>query len=359
MTEFVYALNFLFNFFYGVFIPIIPLMDEETAGLAFTFYGLAKVLTYYFFGKLIDKGKVKDCLLIVLILFSFVPVFYLLFPATPIVAKAIEGIAFAGGTIFCFTFITLSTIKKEAFETKLKLIMICSSLGSLMGPVVGYLFIGYEVGLTSSVFLGVALMMNLSFFFFTKQLKILKSEPKTIFEEARNDKLDHNLVILVLLFKGMLVGIQPCIGFWSKTIFEFSLGLSGLAYFVSSLGFIVGTLKPRFWGIWLPLSCLFLLETSFYYYTLFWPAMFLFSFWLGSSLVKCLTDLGWVTTDKAGHLNSTWLTLSDLPLAVTPFIFWELKSLGMSYGRIGVLLLMIILVCFFTLNFKRKKSIKI
>ncbi len=339
-----------------MFIPIIPLMNESQAGLAFSSYGLSKIFTYYLFGKLIDSGRIRLSLVITLFLVLLVPLFYLLLPTLPIVGKFIEGIAFAGGTVFCFTFITIICVSKEKFEKELKKIMILSSLGSLLGPMAGYALIGADIKSASILFLGLALLINGFGFIFSKQLKKLKENQINIeFSDSRSDKLNYNLVALVLIFKGILMGIQPCIAFWCKDVFGMSLFASGGAYLVSGLGFIIGTLKPRFMGIIFPVISFGLLEISFLYRSeLFWIANFAISFWLGSSLVRCLLDLGWVTTDKAGKLNSSWMAISDLPLMITPALFWEVKLVSSLSVRVGLIGMFLAAALYFQTRQKRR-----
>jgi MFS family permease len=327
-----------------MFIPIIPLMNESQAGIAFSCYGFSKIFTYYIFGKLIDSGRIKLSLILTLFFIFLVPVLYLLLPNTPLVAKFVEGIAFAGGTVFCFTFITLISISKEKFEIELKKIMILSSIGSLLGPMAGYAFIGQDIKSASLLFLGLAILINITGITFSKQLDKLNRKKVNIeFLDSRADKLNFNLVFLVLIFKGILMGVQPLIAYWCRDIFGFSLAVSGGAYLVSGLGFMVGTLRPRFLSILVPIISFALLELSFIYRSeLFWIANFAISFWLGSSLVKCIIDLGWVTTDKAGKLNSSWMAISDIPLMITPALFWEVKStndLNLRVLLIGALVL--------------------
>jgi len=357
MIPFVYFLNIFFNFFYGMFIPIIPLMNEAQAGVAFSCYGLSKIFTYYVFGKMIDSGKIKLSLILTLFFIFLVPVLYLLLPNIPLVAKFVEGIAFAGGTVFCFTFITLISISKEKFEIELKKIMILSSIGSLLGPMAGYAFIGQDIKSASLLFLGLAVLINITGFLFIKQLDQLNKNKINIeFSDSRADKLNLNLVMLVLIFKGILMGIQPLIAYWCKDIFGFTLFVSGAAYLVSGLGFIAGTLRPRFLSILVPIVSFGLLELSFVYKSeLFWIANFAISFWLGSSLVKCIIDLGWVTTDKAGKLNSSWMAISDIPLMITPALFWEVKSTNDLKLRVSLIGLLVVIA--FLLQFKEKKRL--
>ena len=358
MLYFIYFLNFFFNFFYGVFIPIVTEMNSVYAGIAFSAYGFTKLLSYKVFGELIDRNKLRLSLYITLFLLTLVPVFYLILPENPIMAKTFEGVAFAGGTVFCFAFLTIVSSNKQEFEKELKTILILSSLGSLFGPVVGYAFLDYDLGVASGAFLFLALVINGVGYFYHQNLgELNKRKCQISFDDTRSDKLDWNLVFIILILKGILMGVQPCISYWTKDIFHFNPLLSGVAYLVSGLGFILGTLKPKYIHSLIPIISVILIELSFHCYSwLFWPGNFLLSFWIGRSIVKSILELGWVTTDKTGKLNSTWLTISDIPLMLTPMIFWELKELDDIFARLIVLLTLIIMFIFFEYRYKNKLS---
>ena len=323
-----FFLPFLFYFSFGALLPLIPKLSLETAGWAFSAYYLFKVLWYIPAGPLSDKIGHYRALVLALVAQLLAFVVLLLRPEWSVLARALEGMALAQGTISSLSALRLNFENAEEFSRAVNRLMVAGSVGFLLGPLFG--FVGYSVG--SDFLLGSLIAVTVLGLLLTVKQALPK--PAAIVVAMTGDPDDQQrvtgfwgLIIGMAAVKCVSIGWQPNMAWWAPEVMGQSPLLSGLSFVTLGVFFALGALRPSaldsLAGI-LGFICLELALVRIH--ELWWPGLILLGYWFGSYVTFTTGKLGWNRPDRVGARNSFWLVLTDLPSAFVPLLLWQWRD---------------------------------
>ncbi|MGZ3712537.1 MAG: MFS transporter, partial [Bdellovibrionota bacterium] len=138
MLYFLFALSFLFNFTYGVLLPIVPHLNEDIAGWAFTAFLLCKLLWLLPAGFVNDRVGSGRALTLALVIQCLALTAVALLPHYPWIGRSLEGVALAQGTLSTFGFLRLLAPEAAAFRASVAKLLGIGGLGMILGPFIGY-----------------------------------------------------------------------------------------------------------------------------------------------------------------------------------------------------------------------------
>ncbi len=313
-----FALSFLFNFLYGVLLPLVPHLNSENAGWAFTAFLLFKLLWFIPAGYVSDRVGHGTALTLTLLLQSLALVVIALFPNYPWFGRALEGMALAQGTLSTFALLRLLTPDAAAFRAAVSKLLGLGGLGTIAGPAVGYLLLPYG---PERVILGLA---ALTLGFLVLHLCYRRQAPATTLAFAVEKKKGMLWFALGLTAaKALAIGWEPNLAWWAQASIGLSSAVAGLSFLVLGLAFVAGSLRPHAWLT--PLAFLgflgleYALEGAVWAW---WPALALVGFWYGIYVTIAVSRLGWNDPEKIGRHNSLWMLGTDLPMTFVPAILW-------------------------------------
>lgn len=340
MALFLYGLSFLFNFIYGVLLPIVPHLNEDVAGWAFTAFLLFKLIWFIPAGILSDKIGHKNALTFTLLLQTVALVLIAYFPHYPWLGRSLEGMALAQGTLSTFAFLRELTPSHHAFRGAVSKLLGLGGLGMIAGPTIGYQLIPY--GPVNAILA----LSALSFLFLLIQLFFIKSTGKKIAEIAEQKQTGNFFWFAIGLTaaKALGVGWEPNLAWWAQSKMHFSAQIAGISFFILGISFVIGSLKPKTKLIPLVFLGFAGLEFSLTGSTwAWWPSLALVGLWYGIYVTVAVGRLGWDNPDKIGRHNSFWMLGTDLPMTFVPAILWVWREQEFTSYRIvlGVALLLI------------------
>ncbi|MBK7892029.1 MAG: hypothetical protein IPJ84_14680 [Bdellovibrionales bacterium] len=123
------VIAFIFFFSFSALLPLIPQLNLETAGWAFTCYYIFKVLWYLPAGKIGDWLGHYNALLLALGLQAGALGILWISPQWAILARIIEGIALAQSTISSLSTLRLQHTEGPMFSTSVNRLMLAGSVG--------------------------------------------------------------------------------------------------------------------------------------------------------------------------------------------------------------------------------------
>lgn len=342
MLYFLFALSFLFNFTYGVLLPIVPHLNEDIAGWAFTAFLLCKLIWLLPAGVINDRIGSRASLTLALVV-QVVALFAIAkLPHYPWIGRSLEGVALAQGTLSTFGFLRLLAPEQNLFQSAVGKLLSIGGLGMILGPFVGYA--GLPLGPVNAILALGAL--NAAFLLALMVLAPGVKAAERIGEEAP-DEVHGRLFWMVAgltAAKALAVGWEPNLAWWAQSRMQFSAPVAGFSFLLLGLSFIWGSLKPNTIASLLSFVGFFFLElalagTSWGW----WPAVVVLGFWYGTYVTFAVGRLGWNKPEKIGRHNSVWMLVTDLPMAFVPAILWqwreqEQSSVLLRAGLAGVLL---------------------
>ncbi|MCO5142967.1 MAG: MFS transporter [Oligoflexia bacterium] len=354
MEFFLYFLSFFFNFTYGVLLPIIPHLDTEHAGWAFTAFLLAKLVWFIPAGFISDYIGHKKGLLLALFAQSIALIFIAEFSSLPWLGRIFEGIALAQGTLSTFAF--LRVIKKEAhsFQKSISHLLALGGLGMIFGPTIGYIALTWNANLILWI-LAISSALLFLFCFFLKELKKINQTQRS--EKNIQGREFYCLVIGLTAAKAIGVGWEPNLAWWAQSSLHLSATLAGLSFLILGLSFVLGSIFAN--KIFIPIVFLgfMALELSLGGIKwLWWPAMFSFGLWYGIYITISVAKLGWSEPDRIGKHNAIWMLLTDVPMTFIPAILWNWREMHYQIPRasLGFILLFISMVFLFASQWRKK-----
>jgi MFS family permease len=343
LALFLFALSFLFNFLYGVLLPLVPHLNGDDAGWAFTAFLLFKLIWFIPAGYISDRIGHGAALSLTLALQSVALVVIALFPNSPWFGRALEGMALAQGTLSTFAFLRVLTPDAEAFRGSVAKLLGLGGLGMIAGPAVGYLLLPY--GAVNAVLA----LAALNAIFFLAQIFFFRSTPKSLPTPESNQTSAPKggllwFAIGLTAAKAVAVGWEPNLAWWAQDVIHLSAEVAGLSFLVLGLSFVLGSMKPLVW-----LTPLAFLGFAGLEYALsghswaWWPALAFVGFWYGVFVTIAVGRLGWNDPEKIGRHNSIWMLGTDLPMTFVPAILWAWRGQEAAPYRwiLGISLLLI------------------
>lgn len=328
---FLFALSFLFNFTYGVLLPIVPHLNEDIAGWAFTAFLLCKLLWLIPAGFVNDRVGSGRALTLALIVQCIALAAVALLPHYPWVGRSLEGIALAQGTLSTFGFLRLLAPEPAVFRASVAKLLGIGGLGMIIGPFVGYALL--PLGPVEAI-LALA-TLNAVFLFF--QCTMYRHEETVLPVHEAAPEAPRTVFWFVLgltAAKALAVGWEPNLAWWAQSTLHLSAAVAGASFLVLGLSFILGSLRPH------PVATIFSLLGFFGLEAAlggtawaWWPALAALGYWYGVFVTIAVGRLGWDKPEKIGRHNSVWMLVTDLPMAFVPAILWQWRSQDEAFQR--------------------------
>lgn len=360
MALFLVGLSFLFNFLYGVLLPLVPHLNPDDAGWAFTAFLLCKLLWFIPAGHVSDRIGHGAALTFTLCLQTAALLVIALYPHSPWFGRALEGMALAQGTLSTFAFLRVLTPDPVAFRGAVSKLLGLGGLGMIAGPMVGYLLLphGPVRAILALAVLNTAFLVVQAIFF--RKAKAIAPEPGH--EHAPEPK--GGLVWFALGLTGakaLAVGWEPNLAWWAQDAIRLSSEVAGLSFLVLGLAFVAGSLKP--WAALTPLAFLGFAGLEYALHGAawaWWPALALVGFWYGVYVTIAVSRLGWNDPEKIGRYNSVWMLGTDLPMTFVPAILWGWRGMEHAKERwaLGFILLAASSFCLWRGSFRDSRAPK-
>ena len=353
MITWIVVLSTFFNFLFGAMLPLVPRLNVEEAGFAFTAFFLFKVICFAPAGRLSDRVGHVQGLTVALALQVAALGALLVFPYAPWVGRILEGAALAQGTVSAMSALRLWQVSLEGFQKNIRTLMACAGVGFVLGPLTAYILLPYGTALVLGSLLGAACCaLGAHFCYFIKlqppqqHIHELRS-----FGESESSAQSNNFgsgflwaVIGLAAAKALSVGWQPNIAWWAEHVMMWNPILSGATFIVMGLSLSIGSSLPKKGFITLGFCGFALLEFALQgNLAAWWAALVFTGYWYGAYLSLGFAKLGWNDPRKIGKKNSSWMILSDLPTAFVPLFLWQFRSPSQWPERVGLALTLIVL----------------
>jgi MFS family permease len=343
MLGFLYALSFLFNFTYGVLLPIIPHLNEDVAGWAFTAFLLCKLLWYVPAGHVNDRVGSGPALTLALVIQVLALTTIALLPHYPWLGRCLEGVALAQGTLSTFGFIRILAPEQAAFRASVAKLLGIGGLGMIVGPFIGYSLL--PLGPAQAILA----LAGLNALFLGGQVFLARAVPARDAPHSEPTETEHFghalwFVAGLTAAKALAVGWEPNLAWWAQSFLGFSPAVAGASFLVLGVAFILGSLRPQ------PIATFFsFVAYHFVEYAIapkgdphfWWFGLAILGYWYGMYVTIAVGRLGWDKPEKIGRHNSVWMLVTDLPMAFVPAILWhwrEHESFLARYALAGALL---------------------
>lgn len=322
MVYWVVGCTLWFNFALGALIPITPKLNHALAGVAFSAFVLVKIIVFVPAGIISDKIGHYRGFLIGLVSQALTLALIALFPDWVWLARGLEGVSLAFGTVAALSLLRVYSKDHADFKRSISLLMGIGSSGMLIGPFFGFTV---EPRLALQVMAGVSALLIPLHLILTRahqraQLTVLSSPTQAA-------RVAWPVLISFGLVKALAAGTQPLIGWWATEAIGLSKLSAGLSFVFLSVGFMLANWRPRWETALAGLTGLALIESSLtgrpYAW---WPGLVGLGLFSGTMVNLTLSKLGWNNPEKIGLHNSKLMALSDLPMMVTPALFWELRN---------------------------------
>lgn len=333
MALFLLALSFLFNFIYGVLLPLVPHLNQESAGWAFTAFLLCKLLWFVPAGHVSDRIGHGAALSLTLALQSAALIVIALFPHSPWWGRALEGMALAQGTLSTFAYLRVLTPDPAAFRGAVSKLLGLGGLGMIAGPAVGYLILPFG---PERAILGLAAFNAI---FFLIQVIFFRASPKAPPVSGTEHAPDPKGALVwfavgLTAAKAVAVGWEPNLAWWAQDTIGLSEKTAGISFLILGLSFVAGSLKPIAWLSWLVFLGFVGMEMALHGSTwAWWPSLALVGFWYGIYVTIAVGRLGWNDPEKIGRHNSIWMLGTDLPMTFVPAILWGWRNADSAQYR--------------------------
>ncbi|MBD63704.1 MAG: hypothetical protein CME62_00730 [Halobacteriovoraceae bacterium] len=324
--KWLYCLNFYFNFLFGALIPLMPLIDEEKTGQAFSAFSLAKVLLYLPAGYLVDKWSPKAVLWLALIAQAMAFFIFAFVPEMALVARLAEGGALAMGTIGALSLLRLINDHYDGFKRDISLLMLFGGVAFLVAPLSTYLLLMVSLQFTLYFLFGFSLLMLILALYFNRISVTAMTE--TFKDNEKQKAPIFSFILCLFLVKAFMFGYNPNLAWWMDQEFHFSPLVSGFYFFGLGVAFLGGCAYQKKIYISLGAISYLGLEGSLYYQIpWFWFICLVgVAFWMGQFITRSIAFLGWSDPIGLGKHNSYWLLFTDLGMIVTPVLFWQWRD---------------------------------
>lgn len=336
------GLSFLFNFTYGVLLPIVPHLNEDVAGWAFTSFLLFKLLWLIPAGHLNDRLGSRASLLLALLIQIAALAAIALLPHQPWLGRALEGVALAQGTLSTFGVLRELSHDPRFFQSAVAKLLSIGGLGMIIGPYAGYALL--PLGPLRAIFA----LVGLTALFTAAQAIVGRRPPGDRIAAPGSLPLTEPTPVFWFIAgltaaKALAVGWEPNLAWWAQSELHFPATIAGLSFLVLGASFVVGSLRPHPAATLLSLAGFLFLEWSLAGTTwAWWPALAALGFWYGTYVTLAVGKLGWNAPEKIGRHNSVWMLVTDLPMAFVPAVLWEWRAdeaASYRWWLAGVLLL--------------------
>lgn len=330
------AFSFVLNFSYGVLLPIIPALDLEGAGLAFTLFSLLKVACLAPAGFLSDRLGHERALGLAFAVQVAALACLAAWPSAPWAGRILEGVALAQGTVSTLSMLRLVSPTPAEFSRGLSLLLGAGGVGSILGPLAGFWLLA--LGPTSAL---VALLaLNGAMLVVQWAAPRARAASVTVEPAPPLPAISTGVVSTVLglaAAKALALGWEPALAFWANHDQGLGPTLSGLTFISMGIGFTLGTARPARHFLWLGLGGFVALELSLRGVPpLWWLAAPVLGYWYGAYLTMAIGSLGWNRPDRIGRFNSAWMLVSDLPMALTPVVVWQWRTPEPGSSRLAL-----------------------
>ena len=336
MLYWIVFLSTLFNFTYGILLPVIPRLGLEAAGVAFSSFTLIKILCIIPCGLVADRiGHWKGLSLALLLQVSGLLIIWQM-PEYVWLGRGFEGLALAMAQVAAISLCRVTEKTKEAFARAISLIMGVGSIGYILGPMTGFFLIEKGVFYPVVVAAGITFVVLILHLTLQKVLGV-----PSVTEAAKDEESEHffwrdKIWFMVALGcgKALSVGMEPLFAWWTTEVFHLAPVWSGFSFVIMAVAFGVGNFFPRVWLASVSMVCVVFLEMSLAGQgAMWWPALFAIGYWAGTIMTLSVSELGWNKPETIGRANSIWLVLTDMPMAFTPVLIWELRNPADLLGR--------------------------
>jgi MFS family permease len=327
LLYFLYALSFLFNFTYGVLLPIVPHLNEDVAGWAFTAFLLCKLLWLLPAGIVNDKVGSGRALTLALVIQCLALTAVALLPHYPWIGRSLEGVALAQGTLSTFGFLRVLAPEAGIFRSSVAKLLGVGGLGMILGPFVGYSLL--PLGPVQAILALACINAIFLFVHCVMDRKVLSLAEKNSDEKFPVEKGNSVFwfVLGLTAAKALAVGWEPNLAWWAQSKLHFSPAVAGGSFLVLGLSFIAGSLKPKTIASLLSFAGFFGLELALRGSTwAWWPALAALGYWYGVYVTIAVGRLGWDKPERIGRHNSVWMLVTDLPMAFVPAILWAWRE---------------------------------
>ncbi len=341
-------LSVFFNFCYGILIPVIPRLELQNAGLAFSSFALIKIFVLLPMGLLSDRIGHKNGLTISLVFQALGLGLLLGLPSHSWIGRAFEGLSLALGQVSALSLARFICKDLTDFKKFIGYLLGIGSSGYLFGPLAGYLLIKNSVELPIQIAVLSTMIILIVQIFWAKNLKLhlidatQDETPSTheISQQSRPTRVIWAFAFALGAAKALGMGLEPLIGWWSTEIHHFLPLLSGATFVLLGVLFGIGNFLSRPIWVVLGIPALVLLEQSLssgeFASIFWWSAMATMGFWSGSLISLCVAQLGWNDPTKIGRSNSLWITFTDIPMAVLPALIWEFREPSAVVSRFAL-----------------------
>ena len=336
LSTWVLILNIALNFIYGVMLPLIPTLNVENAGLAFSAFALAKVLCLPLAGIIGDRIGHTRGLALTLILQVSALTCIRSFPAHAWVGRILEGAALAQGMVSAVSLLRVGTTDHQVFSKAISKLMSGGALGFIIGPLLGYVLLPFGADRILLVLLGVSVVLLVGHL---SRRDVQAAAPSFVRAKAVNSSglFDRGLLMIVLGFaaaKCLGVGLQPNLSWWANHDVHLSAVLSGMSFIVMGVGFTIGAAKQVKGFFLLPFLGLPLLEAAIHGQPAYWwGALGILGYWFGCYVTTAVSKLGWSRPENIGRFNSVWMLFTDFPMAIVPMLVWQWRTPEPSLAR--------------------------
>ena len=329
LSTWVLILNVALNFIYGVMLPLIPTLNVENAGLAFSAFAIAKVLCLPLAGILGDRIGHTRGLALTLVLQVCALTCIRSFPAHAWVGRILEGAALAQGMVSAVSLLRVGTTDHLVFSKAIAKLMSGGALGFIIGPLLGYLLLPFGADRILLVLLGVSVVLLVGHLS-RRDVQVSKPTFTPAAAASTSGYFDRGMLMIVFGFaaaKSLGVGLQPNLSWWANHDVHLSALLSGMSFIVMGVGFTIGAAKQMKGFFLLPFLGLPLLELAIHGQPIFWwGALVLLGYWFGCYVTTAVSKLGWSRPENIGRFNSVWMLFTDFPMAVVPMMVWQWRT---------------------------------
>ena len=352
MIRWILVLQFVSNFCFGALIPIIPVLNLESAGWAFTAFSLFKCLAFAPSGIVADRLGNRAAVGVSLLLQALAMGTLIALPGMAWLGRMEEGIGLALGTIACLGWCRELAPDPGAFARLVQSLLSVGGLGYIVGPLAGFaLSARFGTGPVLWFLLivnGTACLGQFAWGAHPGGKAVLEVVQAPV-PEASHPGREGGLRWKVALGAAKCLGLgwQPVLGWWAIQRIGLSPVASGLSFLVLGAGFSLGA-KWRIRGGWILGALGFVcLELSLRsgptaLIGFWWGAVAMLGVWFGRSVTESVGRLGWNSPESLGKLNARWLLATDLPAAFVPVVLWQFRDdagAPWRWGLGGVLLL--------------------
>jgi MFS family permease len=349
-ASWVAGINFFLNFTFGALLPILPVLSLEASGQAFTAFLLMKALWFVPAGLLCDRIGARRGLEVALVCQCIALATLRAWPELPAAGRVFEGLGLAQGTLAAMALLSAAAPTPAAFERDVGRIMLAGSLGSLLGPFLGFWGRTSHAPQVLTGLLAASTCLLVAQRFLVGRLRrgvdedtaaVVRLDSAVDLGELR--RFLRTALVTVLGFaaaKAIALGWEPLLALWAADALALSPAGAGASFVVSAVGFAAGAALPKRMRVVAPLivpayACLEIaLQGGPWSLWAWWSGMALAGFWFGQYVTWAMAALGFGSSSMLSTRNALWLAISDLPAALAPAVLWRWRAADAATPRI-------------------------